>query len=122
MNSIKIIKRDGREKSLNSSRIQYAIDSASLEVGKYSENDTLGVDIAEYIEDYLEDNNIKCIGVEEIQDLVIERLKVEDIEVANAYQKYRDTPDMQARIIQVSHMLGGLKPKVIGIVISDLLK
>ena len=90
MNSIKIIKRDGREKSFNSTRIRYAIDSASLEVGKYNENDTLGVDIAEYIEDYLEDNHIECIGVEEVQDLVIERLKVEDIEVANAYQKYRE--------------------------------
>ncbi len=46
----------------------------------------------------------------------------EFLKAQDAYQKYRDTPDMQARIIQVSHMLDGLKPKVIGIVISDLLK
>lgn len=46
----------------------------------------------------------------------------EFLKAQDAYQKYRDTPDMQARIIQVSHMLDGLKPKVIGFVISELLK
>ena len=88
--NIKIIKRDGREKSFNSTRIQYVIDSASLEVGKYNENDTLGVDIANAIEDYLEDNNIKCISVEEVQDLIISHLQQEDKEVAKAYKKYRE--------------------------------
>ena len=90
MSNIRIIKRDGREKFFNSTRIQYVIDSASLEVGKYNENDTLGVDIANAIEDYLEDNNIKCISVEEIQDLIISHLQQEDKEVAKAYKKYRE--------------------------------
>ena len=90
MSNIRIIKRDGREKFFNSTRIQYVIDSASLEVGKYNENDTLGVDIANAIEDYLEDNNIKCISVEEIQDLIISYLQQEDKEVSKAYKKYRE--------------------------------
>src|SRR5574344_675443 len=76
INNIKITKRDGRLKDFNTSRIRFVIDSASLEVGKYNENDTLGVDIAEYIEDYLVDNHIECI-------------EVEDKEVAKAYKKYR---------------------------------
>src|SRR5574344_1870389 len=95
INNIKITKRDGRLKDFNTSRIRFVIDSASLEVGKYNENDTLGVDIAEYIEDYLVDNHIECIGVEEVQDLVIERLEIEDKEVAKAYKKYRKEREKQ---------------------------
>ena len=37
------------------------------------------------------------------------------------YQEYRNTPDMQARLAQIQHMLDGLAPKVIGNVIDHLL-
>lgn len=38
------------------------------------------------------------------------------------YRKYRNTPEMQPRMVQIEHMLDGLKPKVVGIVIESLLK
>ena len=36
------------------------------------------------------------------------------------YRELRNTPDMQARITQVDHMLNGLKSKVVGLVINQL--
>lgn len=44
------------------------------------------------------------------------------LKAKEGYEKYRNTPDMKARIAQVNHMLDGLKPKVVGWVIDDLLK
>ncbi len=38
------------------------------------------------------------------------------------YQKFRQTSDMQARIVQIKHMLDGLAPKVVGGVIDELIK
>lgn len=87
MTSIKIIKRDGREKSFTNLRIEKAVENARDEIGVI--NETLGVDVANLVEDYLEENNIECISVEQIQDLVVETLEQEDKEVAKAYQRYR---------------------------------
>ena len=36
------------------------------------------------------------------------------------YRELRNTPDMQARITQVDHMLNGLKPKVVELVVNQL--
>lgn len=40
----------------------------------------------------------------------------------DGYQRFRNTPEMQARITQIDHMLEGLKPKVVGGVIERLLR
>ena len=88
MSNIKIIKRDGREKPFTTLRIEKAVENARDEIGVV--NDTLGIDVANLVEDYLEENNIECIGVEQVQDLVIEMLLQEDAEVAKAYKRYRE--------------------------------
>lgn len=44
------------------------------------------------------------------------------LQAQEGYLKLRNTPDMQARITQVSHMLDGLKPKVVGFVLEGLIK
>jgi len=83
-----IIKRDGREKKFSKERIQIAVDSAKEEANVL--DDMLGVEVAELIEEHLIDNKTTCIGVEDIQDLVVEFLKQENEEVASAYQRYRE--------------------------------
>ena len=88
MSNIKIIKRDGREKPFTTLRIEKAVENARDEIGVI--NDTLGIDVANLVEDYLEENNIECIGVEQVQDLVVETLLQEDAEVAKAYKIYRE--------------------------------
>ena len=83
-----VIKRDGRRKEFDGRFIDIAISKAEEEVkGKSSD---LGIRVASLVEDYLDENNIKEISIEDIQDLVIEFVKQEDLEVANAYKKYRD--------------------------------
>ena len=44
------------------------------------------------------------------------------LQAQEGYMKLRNTPDMQARITQVSHMLDGLKPKVVSFVLEELIK
>ena len=44
------------------------------------------------------------------------------LQAQEGYLKLRNTPDMQARITQVSHMLDGLKPKVVSFVLEGLIK
>lgn len=44
------------------------------------------------------------------------------LQAQEGYLKLRNTPDMQARITQVSHMLDGLKPKVVSFVLEELIK
>ena len=86
--TIKVIKRDGRVKDFDTRYIDVAISKAEEEVkGNVSD---LGLRISELIKDYLIDNNISETSIEDIQDLVIEFLKQEDIEVAKAYKDYRD--------------------------------
>ena len=86
--TIKVIKRDGRVKDFDTRYIDVAISKAEEEVkGNVSD---LGVRISELIKDYLIDNNIFETSIEDIQDLVIEYLKQEDIEVAKAYSDYRE--------------------------------
>lgn len=85
---MKIIKRDLREKEFDRNRIENAIEMAQKDVDKNDE--TLAIRIADMIEDYIEENQLESMTVEEIQDLVIEYLKQEDIEIALAYQEYRN--------------------------------
>jgi ribonucleoside-triphosphate reductase len=85
--NVEVVKRDNRSKNYKRERIENAVDSARDDAGV--EDETLGVRIADLIEDYLEEYEIKEISVEDIQDLVIEFLKQENEEVAKAYQEYR---------------------------------
>lgn len=91
--TIKVIKRDGRVKDFDARYIDVAISKAEEEV-KDNVSD-LGVRISELIKDYLIDNNIFEISIEDIQDLVVEYLKQEDIEVAKAYKEYRDKRNLE---------------------------
>lgn len=85
---MRIIKRDLREKEFDRNRIENAIEMAQKDVNKNDE--TLAIRIADMIEDYISENQLESITVEEIQDLVIEYLKQEDYEVARVYEEYRN--------------------------------
>lgn len=84
-----IIKRDNRVKEFDRNRIENAIEMSQREVGK--DDETLAIRIADMVEDYINENNIDSITVEEIQDLVVEYLKQEDKEIAKSYEDYRRT-------------------------------
>jgi ribonucleoside-triphosphate reductase len=90
---VEVVKRDNRTKIFQRERIEKAVESAREDAGIIDE--TLGIDIANLVEQYLEDNNIDCISVEDIQDLVVEFLKQENVEVAKAYQEYRQEREVQ---------------------------
>ena len=83
-----VIKRDGRRKEFNSKFIDIAISKAEEEVKGISSD--LGIRVASLIEDYLDENSIEEISIEQIQDLVVEYLNQEDKDVANAYNDYRE--------------------------------
>ena len=74
-----VIKRDGRRKEFNSKFIDIAISKAEEEVKGISSD--LGVRIASLIEDYLDENSIEEISIEQIQDLVVEYLNQEDKDI-----------------------------------------
>ena len=83
-----VIKRDGRRKEFNSKFIDIAISKAEEEVKGISSD--LGVRIASLVEDYLDENSIEEISIEQIQDLVVEYLNQEDKDIAKAYNDYRE--------------------------------
>ncbi len=89
---IEVIKRDGRIKNFNKDKIADCIAHSREEIGV--EDDNLDITVSELVEQYIVDNNINEIGIEEIQDLVIEFLKQENKEVANAYEEYRNQRSM----------------------------
>lgn len=83
-----IIKRDGRIQEFNSNRIKDAIRKAYEEV--YGNKDKFIEDIVlllPLIENKLKDK--EEISVEEIQDVVVEYLKITDGKVGKAYEEYR---------------------------------
>lgn len=83
-----IIKRDGRIQEFNSNRIKDAIRKAYEEV--YENKDKFIEDIVlllPLIENKLKDK--EEISVEEIQDVVVEYLKITDGKVGKAYEEYR---------------------------------
>lgn len=91
---IKVIKRDGRVKNFDNTRIVEAIKKAYIDVYKdyfklqmkYTEFDTVCMNIEERI--YLLNKDI--FTVEEIQDIVVEELNNINKVVANAYNDYRE--------------------------------
>ena len=89
---IKVYKRDGRTKNFDKRFIEIAVDKAKDEIGL---DDEIGTRVADLVEDYLIDNNIQEIQIEEIQDLVIEMLNQENKEVAEAYKSYREKRNLE---------------------------
>ena len=91
---IKVYKRDGRTKNFDKRFIEIAVDKAKDEIGL---DDEIGTRVADLVEDYLIDNNIQEIQIEEIQDLVIEMLNQENKEVAEAYKSYREKRNLERK-------------------------
>ena len=91
MKNIKIIKRDGRIKNFDKSKIESAVLAAFQEVdGKIEEYAMKKAqNIADYIYDYAEKQNTP-LKIEEIQDLVEQGLMAcKRKDVARAYIQYR---------------------------------
>jgi len=84
---MKVVKRDGRTVEFDKNKIIVAIKKAFREVDKTIEH---GKQIADDIADYIEQQD-KELTVEEIQDIVEERLMASDRkDVAKTYIIYRD--------------------------------
>ena len=84
-----VIKRDGRRKEFNSKFIDIAISKAEEEVKGISSD--LGIRVASLIEDYLDENSIEEISIEQIQDLIeasLQKLKYDD--VYKSFSEYRE--------------------------------
>lgn len=91
-----ILKRDGRVKPFDIDRITLAVGKAIDEV--YISDDEFEIksySIQSSIEDAFFSIDEDIISVEEIQDIVLEVLKEEDICVYNAYKTYRDNRTLQ---------------------------
>ena len=87
---MKIIKRDGREVSFQSEKIQLAVQKAFVAVDKELTDYAIekGKNIAAYVEDYAQD---KTLTIEDIQDLVEKGLmSTKRKDVARAYILYRN--------------------------------
>ena len=86
---MKVIKRDGRAVEYNSSKIEIAIEKANKEVSEASRASK--EDIKGIIK-YIEDLNKKRILVEDIQDIIEEKLmELKKYELAKRYIVYRYT-------------------------------
>ncbi len=86
---MKVIKRDGREKEFNEARITSAIGKAFIEV--YGEDKIfLGDTVVDKVVTKIYHTGQKTIDIEDIQNFVVEELKSVDIEVAKAYESYRE--------------------------------
>lgn len=87
---MKIIKRDSRVKNFSFSRIEKAVDNAFSEV--YSELDysrKMNEVLSNVMEEIIE-LDVEVISVEEIQDIIIDKLSDVDEVVAKSYREYRD--------------------------------
>ena len=84
---MRIIKRDGREVAYNRSKIIMAISKANAEV---PEEEKISDEKIEEIVTYIEGRNRKRMLVEDIQDIIEQRLMAEDkFDLAKAYIIYR---------------------------------
>lgn len=84
---MRIIKRDGREVAYNRSKIMMAISKANAEV---PEEEQISDEKIEEIVTYIEGRNRKRMLVEDIQDIIEQRLMAEEkFDLAKAYIIYR---------------------------------
>ena len=91
MNNIIVVKRDGTEVPYNHHKIVIAVCKAIKEVDGNLDRCWLSENIANSVDSYMEEHNVECITVEEIQDLV-ENLLIypgDFPEIARAYIRYR---------------------------------
>ena len=91
MDKIIVVKRNGTEMPYNRSKIVMAVSKAIKEVDGKLDKLWLAENIASGVDSYMEEYNVDCITVEEIQDLV-ENLLIypgDYPEIARAYIRYR---------------------------------
>ena len=96
MNKIIVVKRNGTEMPYHRSKIVSAVAKAIKEVDGNLGKMWLAENIASGVDSYLEEHNVECITVEEIQDLV-ENLLIypgDYPEIARAYIRYRYKREM----------------------------
>lgn len=86
----KVIKRDGRIKLYDNTRVVNAVKKAFDDVYKDNDNtyisNKIGLDVLKSVNEIKEDT----VSIEKIQDIVINKIKDEDESVANAYEDYRE--------------------------------
>ena len=92
---MKIIKRDGREVDYDRSKIITAINKANAEV---SEEEKISEEKIEQIVRYIEDRNKKRMLVEDIQDIIEQKLMAQGkFVLAKRYIIYRYTRELVRR-------------------------
>ena len=86
---MKVIKRDGRAVDYDKTKIQVAIEKANMEVSQANRASQKDI---ERITEYIEELNKKRILVEDIQDIIEEKLmEIKKYELAKKYIVYRYT-------------------------------
>ncbi len=86
---MKVIKRDGRAVDYDKTKIQVAIEKANMEVSQANRASQMDI---EGITEYIEELNKKRILVEDIQDIIEEKLmEIKKYELAKKYIVYRYT-------------------------------
>ncbi|HAB67321.1 MAG TPA: anaerobic ribonucleoside-triphosphate reductase [Firmicutes bacterium] len=108
MNTIYVIKRDGRKKEFNRNRILFAVQSAINDISYFSQQKEIYQKLAEetskYVEDYIVNNFKKNnsglipVSILEIEDLVISYLNDKCPEVSKAYKEYRDERSLEREL------------------------
>ena len=84
---MKVIKRDGRKVEYDSDKIVIAISQANKEVGG---KDKISRETIEFITKYIESLNKSTMSVEDIQDIIEQKLmELEKYELAKKYIVYR---------------------------------
>ena len=86
---MKVIKRDGRAVDYDKTKIKIAIEKANMEVSQANRASQMDI---EGITEYIEELNKKRILVEDIQDIIEEKLmEIKKYELAKKYIVYRYT-------------------------------
>ena len=95
---MKVVKRDGRIKDFNVSRIEEAIRKAFIDVYKGdhdAQSDTFMYGVTHEVLKAIHTNYTDNIDIETIQDIVINEINKKDKKVAKAYMDYREKREFQ---------------------------
>ena len=87
---MKIIKRDGRVKKFDFSRIEKAVENAYSDI--YHGQDYIKdvSSVLSNISDKILELQVETVGVEQLQDIIIEEISKKDKNIAKAYSDYRE--------------------------------
>lgn len=100
-----IIKRDGKQEDFSISKIKNAINKAFIATGIEDENSL----VAEITMQVVESINTSTIGVEQIQDLVEQKLMAVKPDVAKKYIIYREWRNTERdRKSEIKHVMDGI--------------